>query len=56
MKKPFTIRSLLLLLGGVVEVVYGVLYWNGLIETDGFNTAMYAWCVAIMAFNLALRE
>jgi type I restriction enzyme S subunit len=41
---------------GVVEVVYGVLYWNGLIETDGFNTAMYAWCVAIMAFNLALRE
>ena len=56
MKKPFTISSLLLLLGGIVEVVYGVLYWNGLIETDGVTTAMYAWCVAIMAFNLALRE
>lgn len=56
MKKPFTIRSILLIVGGIIEVVYGVLYLNGLVETNGFNTAMYAWCVAIMAFNLALKD
>lgn len=47
MRKSFSIIKAICAIGCIV---YGFLYFKGLLETDNVTTAMYAWALGLVGF------